>query len=184
MVALPKHKMTVDEYLAWARFNPGRYELVDGEIFAMSPQSVGHGDGKFAVALALRDAVARAGVPCFTMTDGMTVRITEHTAFEPDALVYCGKRADGDAVEIPNPLIVVEVLSPSTEHRDKSSKLIGYFKVESIAHYLIVDLTSRAVIHHRRADAGSIETRIHHDDTVRLDPPGIEIAAAAFLSRP
>lgn len=184
MVALPKQKMTVDEYLAWAKYNPGRYELIDGEIFAMSPQSVGHGDGKAAAYLALRDAITRAGVPCFTMSDGMTVRIDAQTAFEPDALVYCGKRADDEAMEIAEPLVVVEVLSPSTERYDRSSKMIGYFKVASIVHYLIVDLASRAIIHHRRADAERIETRIHRDGAIRLDPPGIEMATGAFLTPP
>jgi Uma2 family endonuclease len=49
MIALPQTRMTVDEYLAWARHNPGRYELLDGTVFAMSPESAGHAERKAAV---------------------------------------------------------------------------------------------------------------------------------------
>ena len=58
----------------------------------------------------------------------MTVRIDETTAYEPDAVVYSGEKIARSAVEVPNPLIVVEVLSPSTRQVDVSIKLAGYFR--------------------------------------------------------
>jgi Uma2 family endonuclease len=61
------------------------------------------------------------------------VRIDDHTAYEPDALVYCDDNLAPDAMLIPNPIIVVEVLSPTTRHGDTSAKLIGYFKLPSVA---------------------------------------------------
>ena len=66
--------MTVPEFLAWAANQPrGRYELVRGEVVAMAPERARHNLVKAAVFRALRDAVARAGVPCTVFTDGMTV---------------------------------------------------------------------------------------------------------------
>ena len=109
------------------------------------------------------------------LPDGMTVRISPRVAYEPDALVYCGERLPGDAVEVPNPIIVVEVLSPGTLDHDTSGKLAGYFQVSSVQHYLIVDPTQQLVIHHRRTD-DAIETRIAGGGTLRLEPPGIELA--------
>ena len=83
----------------------------------------------------------------------MTVRISTRTAFEPDALVVCPV-PPGDAVEISNPVIVVEVLSPSTAADDHGIKLDGYFSLPSVAHYLIIDPDRRMMIHHKRgADA-------------------------------
>lgn len=110
----------------------------------------------------------------------MTVRIDKDTAHEPDALVYCGEKVEPSALEIPNPVIVVEVLSPSTRHIDASAKLAGYFSRPSVMHYVIVDPDQTLVIHHARAAEGAIHTRILRDGILQLDPPGMEVAVAAM----
>jgi Uma2 family endonuclease len=180
MTALPKHKMTVDEYLAWAQDQSGRFELYAGVAYAMTPERAGHATVKFAVQTALREAIRRAGISCHMLPDGMTIRVDAHTAHEPDALVYCGERLPRDAVEVPQPVIVVEVLSPSTRHIDASAKLAGYFGVSSVQHYLIVDPDQRLVIHHARSGVDTLATRIMHDGRLALDPPGIEVAVPDF----
>jgi Uma2 family endonuclease len=178
MVALPEGKLTVDEYLAWAEGRPGRYELHAGTVYAMAPERAGHARLKFAVQAALLTAIRQAGLACHMLPDGMNVRIDRHTAHEPDALVYCGDRLPDSAVEVPNPLIVVEVLSPSTRHIDASAKLAGYFSLESVRHYLIIDPNRRVVIHHQRGEGEQIATRIVSPGPLRLDPPGIELRLA------
>jgi Uma2 family endonuclease len=176
MTALPKHKMTVDEYLAWAQGQPGRYELYAGTVYAMTPERAGHAKVKYAVQTALLTGIRRAGLPCHMLPDGMTIRVDDDTAHEPDALVYCGQELPASAVEVPNPVIVVEVLSPSTRHVDASAKLAGYFRIPSVQHYLIVDPDKHLVIHHARAQADVVTTRIVKEGGLRLDPPGIELA--------
>lgn len=181
---LPAHRMTVDEYLAWAEDNPGRYELVDGKVVAMSPERTRHSEVKLSVHIALRDAVRRAKVSCRMLPDGPTVRIDDRTAYEPDALVYCGPRNPAASLEIPEPVIVVEVLSPSTRRHDVVGKLAGNFKVPSIVHYLIVDFERETIVHHRRGEAGAIETRILGAGSLHLDPPGLELAVADLFAEP
>jgi Uma2 family endonuclease len=176
MTALPKTRLTVDEYLAWAEQQPGRFELLDGAVVAMSPEGAGHAERKAAVHAALLAAIRSRGLASYALPDGMTVRIDDTTAYEPDALVYCGKKLLPSAVEVPNPVVVVEVLSPSTRHIDLSAKLADYFRLPSIAHYLIVDPEKPRIIHHARAIDDSILTRIVNDGTIRLDPPGLELA--------
>ncbi|WP_331296012.1 Uma2 family endonuclease [Methylobacterium hispanicum] len=182
MSAAPKRdtppRMTVDEFLVWAEGRPGRYELDAGEIVAMSPQRARHADAKFAVQMALKAAIRRGGLPCRMFPDGMTVRIDKDTAYEPDALVYCGARLDGDAVEVPNPVVIVEVLSPRTRSLDSGEKLVGYFRVPSVQHYLVVDAVKRRVLHHRRGIGDLIETHIVAEGALRLDPPGLDLALA------
>jgi Uma2 family endonuclease len=178
MAALPKHKMTVDEYLAWAERQEGRFELFGGLVYAMTPERAEHAEIKYAIQSALLAALRRAGAPCHMLPDGMTVRVDAHTAHEPDALVYCGPKIPADAIEVPNPTIVVEVLSPTTRRIDASAKLAGYFRIASVRHYLIVDLDQRIVIHHRRDADDAIATRIMGEGVLRLDPPGIEMAIA------
>ena len=117
MNVLTKPRMTVDEFLAWAEGRPGRYELFRGEVYAMSPETVGHIDKKGAIYVALLTGIRARGLPCHALTDGATIRIDDTTAYEPDALVYCGPRLPPTVLEVPNPIIIVEALSPSTPGR-------------------------------------------------------------------
>ncbi len=92
-------------------------------------------------------------------------------------LVRCGERLPDDAVKLTDPVIVVEVLSPSTRARDAGAKLEDYFRLPSVRHYLIVKTENRTLIHHARDEAGAIATRIVRDGAVRLDPPRIELGS-------
>jgi Uma2 family endonuclease len=176
MSAVPEKRMNVDEFLAWAEGRPGRYELFRGSVYAMTPERVVHAKIKFAVQAALANAIRARRLPCHMLPDGMTVRIDDSTAHEPDALIYCGAELAPTATEVPNPVIVVEVLSPSTRSIDVQYKLANYFRLPSVAHYLIVDPDKPLVVHHARRDDGTILTRIVSDGVIALDPPGIALA--------
>jgi Uma2 family endonuclease len=179
---LKEKRMTVDEFIPWAMAQPGgRYELHNGEVVMMSPERARHLRGKAAAYRALFVALQRTGLDCEAMPDGGTVRINERTAFEPDALVYCGPRLSGDDVEIPNPVIVVEVVSPATRSVDTGMKVSGYFSVPSIRHYLIIDAPGRAIVHHFRRDDGQVISTSVTEGALRLDPPGIEVSVADLL---
>jgi Uma2 family endonuclease len=105
------------------------------------------------------------------------VRIDDHTAYEPDAMVYCGEVPAPDSLQVSNPVIVVEVLSPTTAHTDTSAKLIGYFKVPSVAHYLVIDPDARTVTHYARGGTPNL----HHGGPLRLDPPGLDVTVEDLL---
>jgi Uma2 family endonuclease len=181
MKQLPKTSMTVDEFLSWAEGEEGRYELYHGQVYAMAPERSGHAKAKFAVQTALQDGIRKAGLPCHMLPDGMTVRISGHTAHEPDALVYCGGELPFDAIEVPNPVIVVEVASPSTRRIDAALKLKGYLSLPSVHHYLIVDPGKPPLIHHQRQADGTILTRLISDGMLRLDPPGFEVSVSELF---
>ena len=175
-----RRPLTVEEYLAWAdaQAETPCTELINGQIVAMTPERIEHAEIKFAAALALKMAITRAGVNCHAVGDGMAVRIDDHTAYGPDALVYCGERLARGSLTVPNPIIIVEVLSPTTSHTDTSAKLIGYFKLPSVSHYLIIDPNVPTVTHHARLAEGTISARTLTTGTIRLDPPGISLEAA------
>jgi Uma2 family endonuclease len=174
-------EMDVDAFLSWAEGRDGRWELRDGRPLMMSPERAAHALTKYAAQKTLDAAINRAGLPCRMFPDGMTVRITARTAFEPDALVVCPSPPNLSTMEIPTPVIIVEVLSPSTAADDHGVKLDGYFSLISVEHYLILDPDRRVMIHHKRGQAGAIETRILRDGLVRLEPPGLEAEVAAFF---
>jgi Uma2 family endonuclease len=175
-------RMTVAEFLDWATAQPrGRYELVRGEVVAMAPERARHNIVKLAVARALDDAVKRVGLPCTVFTDGMTVVIDDEHAREPDAAVQCGVAFDPNTLILEKPLVVVEVVSPSSERDDTGEKLVEYFSVPSIHHYLIVNPTKKVVIHHARGQGGDISTRIASAGEIGLTPPGMTVPVAELL---
>jgi Uma2 family endonuclease len=181
--------MTVEEFLSWAEGKEGRWELHDGvpvmmssaEPVMMAPERAAHARTKFRVAKALDGAVTAAGLPCEVFADGMAIRTDARTTYEPDASVACGLRVPADAIEIDNPVVVVEVLSPSTAAIDHGRKLSGYFSIPSVQHYLILDPDRRVVIHHKRGVGDAIETRVLTDGSARLHPPGFEVAVEALF---
>ena len=183
--------MTVEEFLPWAEGRDGRWELHDGvpvmissaEPVMMAPERAAQIRTKFGAAKALERGLATAGLPCEVFADGMAVRVDSRTTYEPDASVVCGPRVPADAIEIDNPVIVVEVLSPTTAAIDHGRKLSGYFSVASVEHYLILDADRRVAIHHKRG-SDAIETRVRSEGVVRLDPPGFEVAVEAFFPLP
>jgi Uma2 family endonuclease len=177
-------RMAIADFLAWSeRQERGRYELVDGEIVAMAPERAAHVEAKASIWQALARAIKHAGVPCKSYVDGLGVAIDAQTVYEPDVLVNCGEPIPPDAMLAPAPIIVVEVLSPSSRHIDKSVKLAGYFKLERLAHYLVVDLERRTVLHYRRPSVEEpILLRIVTEGVIRLDPPGLDLALSEIFA--
>lgn len=181
MNAAPQRRMTADEFIDRAISTEFRGELLDGQVIAMAPERYGHVRTKFRAARALQDSVASAGLPCEVLIDGMALAVDSGTAFQPDALVRCGPLLPDDATRVEDAVIVLEVLLPSTAAIDTSRKLLGYFRLASVRHYLILDAEKRVVIHHARGAAGGIATSILGHGPLTLDPPGLTLDIAAFF---
>lgn len=173
--------MTVDEYLVWALQNPGRYELIDGVVRQMSPETAGHADVKAQAYMALRTAIKASGLPLVVMPDGMTVRVAKDTAFEPDALVYPSPRVNSKEMEITNPVIIVEVGSTSTHKYDAGFKLQGYMSLPSVQHVLLVNAAKQVIMHHRRVSETHFDATSIADGILHLDPPGLKVPVADFF---
>ena len=171
----PAFRMSREDYRAWAEQQvAGRFERVNGVVVAKAPERAKHNLRKFRIAQALDAAVRAGGLSCQVFTDGMTVEIGD-SDYEPDAVLRCGTTLPGDAIAVPDPLIIVEVLSPATSGIDRAWKLQAYFRLPSLRHYLIVWADQPQIVHHRRGDDGEIETRTVEGGEMGLDPPGITI---------
>jgi Uma2 family endonuclease len=167
---------TADEFIAWALEQPaGRFELDNGAVAARAPERASHATAKGNAFMALRNGITARNLTCQAFPDGMSVRIDDWTVYEPDALVRCGPPLPGDAIEVSDPVIIVEVVSPSSRGVDRGVKLAGYFLLPSVRHYLIVDTNKRVVIHNHRSAEGRIEVRILHCGSLTLDPPDLTI---------
>jgi Uma2 family endonuclease len=147
----------------------------------MSAERIQHVRIKNRIWAALDRAITSAGLDCEALGDGVTIEVDEDTDYEPDAVVNCGPPAPPDAVAAANPVIVVEVLSPTTRAIDTSDKLADYFRVATIRHYLIVSTRRREIIHHQR-NGQEIVSRIVNLGSISLDPPGIAIDLAEIYA--
>jgi len=177
-----QRRLDVDEFLEWAGHQPGgRFELADGVVVAMAPERMAHVRAKGDAFVALRSAIAGAGLGCEASIDGVGVRVDESTLYIPDVFVRCGPRTPDDAMDVSDPVIVVEVVSPTTSGIDSGAKLFDYFRLPSLHHYLIVQSNERAVIHYTRDGAGDVTGRTVRSGTLMLDPPGLTVEVEALF---
>ncbi|MDN2567493.1 Uma2 family endonuclease [Aquibium sp. A9E412] len=173
--------MTAARFLEWTAASDGRFELEAGAVREMAAEQARHARTKFAAAKALEQGIATAGLDCEVFPDGMLVVIDDTTVRQPDAAVQCAPVADESKV-LDTPVIVVEVSSPSSVSRDETYKLVEYFSLPSVMHYLLLSPDRRIVVHFRRTAAGgAIETTILSQGELDLTPPGFRVTVEALL---
>jgi len=179
----PETPMTREEFLAWVEQQPsGRFERIDGIVVAMAPERISHIRRKGSARDALRRAITEAGLAsCEVLGDGATVQV-EDSDFEPDALMHCGPRLPGDATKVPDPLVLVEVLSPDSGTRDRATKLRAYFKLPSVQHYLVIWPDEQRIVRHSRMPNDQVATQVFMSGEIRLDPPGITVTVEEFYA--
>lgn len=177
----PEARMTREAYRAWAEQQPaGRFERIEGVVVAMAPQRAAHNLRKGSARDVLRAAVRKAGLACQVFGDGMTIEVGD-SDYEPDAVMRCAEdRLPADAIAVPDPLVIVEVLSPTTSGVDRGLKLRDYFRLPSVRHYLIVWPETPRIVRHARLPNGDVATEVVTAGEIALDPPGITLAFGDF----
>lgn len=184
MGALPKTKMTVVDFLDWWHRKNGddRFELVDGQVIAMGRDRIRHNRAKMRAVSILSAAIEKFDVDCEAFIDGVGVSGDEFNFRLPDAVVHCGEIEDEESSILSNPVVIVEVVSPSSEDRDIHVKLTEYFSIPSVCHYLIVYVERGRVVHHSRKDKNArIDTWFGSKGVRELFPPGITIDIEELL---
>ncbi len=150
----------------------------------MSPERVIHGETKFSAGSAFKAAIKRVGLPCEAFIDCLAIRVDQYRTFQPGVVINCGDRLQADTMEAPNPVVVVEILSPSTRAVDMGLKVRRYFELPRIQHYLTLDADNRSVIHHARGRSHALLIRIVSEGELRLDPPGFSVEVQALFPEP
>ena len=146
--ALKREYYTYADYSVWV--GPERWELIDGEVYAMSPGPTWKHQGIVGELFGqLRDFLK--GKPCKVFPAPFDVRLNADTAddtvVQPDIVVICDRSIIGGTGCAGSPDMVIEILSPSTEARDRIQKLKLYQKY-GIREYWIVDPESKTVSVH------------------------------------
>lgn len=151
----PKIPFGPDDYLAWEQEQSGRNEYVDGEVFAVSGASDAHGTTAGNLFAALHGQLR--GKPCRPFIADMKVHVdAANSFFYPDILVTCDPRdRTPDASHVKrHPVLIVEVLSPTTEAYDRGNKFAAYRTLASLQEYVLVSTEQRRVEVFRRDDTG------------------------------
>jgi Uma2 family endonuclease len=160
MLRTRKKKFTVQEYLAMEEVAPSKSEYYRGEIFALSGGSLDHSviQGNLTREL----GVLLAATPCRVLTSEIRIQVPTADLYTyPDAAVVCGK------VQFPNrrndtilnPLLIVEVLSPTARDYDRGAKFEMYKAIASLQEYVLVDAEKEHVeCYHRRDEEWVVNT--------------------------
>ena len=164
------------EYLALEARSPVRHEYIAGEIFAMTGASIRHNIIALNIATALRTHLR--GTPCRALMEGVKLYLKkERSYFYPDVMVTCEPRLlelDAQVQVVDSPVLIVEVLSPSTEGIDRREKLRAYRTLPSLKEYAMVSQDEcRVELHRRRGDIGWDIITFEPGDTVEL--AGVEL---------
>ena len=164
-MALQKYPMmSVEDYLALDRASEVRYEYLDGHLYMLAGGSPNHSiiQGNL---IAILRGLLRGG-PCRVYTSDLRFQLSETQYVYPDVWVKCGPRGQGDSVR--SPRLVIEVLSPSTEMKDRTKKLIAYRAYPTIQHYMLVNYQHQLIeLYHRQENSWIYDT-FGPDDHIEL----------------
>lgn len=171
-------RMTLDEFLVWEDGTDTRYELIAGFPMAMAPGLEGH--WMLAMRLASRiDAALSSRRPCRAGQEaGILHPDRADTFFVVDVGVTCAPY-DARRQYMQEPILLIEILSPSTERHDRRVKIPAYQRIGSVQEILLVDSEARyAALHRRQGDQWIIQISSGAEGTVSLASVGIEISMA------
>ena len=175
--------VTLPEYRAMEATSEVRLEYVDGEVFAMAGGRRWHNHIGSGFVGELRNAVKGCG--CYAYGSDMKVHVNEGAEFYPDAIVVCRPVTfpEGDDCAVTNPVVIVEVLSPTTAVWDLTGKRERYATLASLQHYLVAHADAWQVHHYRRNPDGSWRVTFHGaGDTIDLDAVGVTLSVDAVYA--
>jgi Uma2 family endonuclease len=158
MSTLTVTHVTPEEYLAAERLSETRSEYLDGGVFPMPGASLNHVQIVTNVATDLNIQLRPS--PCRVLAVDLKIRLQESRKFfYPDVTIICEAPQFHDERKdiILNPLLVIEVLSPSTEAFDRGTKFEAYRTIESLKEYLLVAQDRPFIEQFVRNEAGKWE---------------------------
>jgi Uma2 family endonuclease len=180
MSVLPavKKTWTPAEYLAWERLQPEKHEFHGGEVFARAGATFEHNQIVVNVGAELREGLRQ--LSCRVCASDLRVKIPTTGLYTyPDASVVCGRPEfeDDQLDTLLNPIVIVEVLSVSTEDYDRGTKFTNYRTIPSLRDYVLIS-TDRILVEYytRREDASWVLRELKAGARFKLESVGCEIA--------
>lgn len=174
----PAARLTYVEYLAQEEKSDVKHEFHNGEVFAMADGTIEHAG--LAAGFIRELGTALSDRPCRVFSSDLRVQVAATgLATYPDVSVVCGKAATApeDPNAITNPVLIVEVLSESTEAYDRGAKAAHYRRIPSLKEYALVSQSERLIEVFRRNERGVWELHEFREGKVQLCDVSIDLAA-------
>ena len=164
--------LTIEEYIKIEKETQTRYEYHDGSIFALAGGTVEHGLISGNVFGEIKMALRNTKDSCRPLNSEVRLRIeTLNKMLYPDVMVVCGdiQKSAIDEHSITNPILIVEVLSNSTESYDRGDKFYAYRQIPSLEEYVLIDQYKALVeIYKRENDLWKITRVVGLEESVEL----------------
>ncbi|MBD2715979.1 Uma2 family endonuclease [Microvirga sp. STR05] len=152
-VFTPPRRYTVEEYFALEEVSEQRHEYFEGEVYAMSGATSRHNLIAQNCAFALRQGVRGKGCKVFLEGVQLAVQTNQYYTY-PDVMVTCHPDDIEAERTMHHPVLIIEILSPSTADHDRSWKFNQYKRLPSLQHYLLVSQHTCLVEWFRREPSG------------------------------
>ncbi len=181
----PKYSgvFSIDEYLELSEKEDVKLEYVDGEVYGMAGGTYEHGLIAKNLLVSLTNALKKAGKSCTALGSDVRLAMEERNTFAfPDAFVLCGKPEFSEKVKdaVKNPVVIFEILSPSTERYDKTKKFSRYRSLNSFQEFVLIDpLDAFANVYFRKGENNwEINSPDSLDSELHLQSIDIKISMA------
>jgi len=177
---------SIEEYLVLERISNVRHEYLDGDIFAMAGGTPEHAGICASLIILLGNAVRDRPSRVYTSDVRVRVQATGLDTY-PDISVVCGpvQMDKDDRNAIVNPVLVVEVTSPSSEGYDRGAKLEHYRRIPALREVVLVAHDTQRVDVWRRRDDATWTSESHGPGAVaRLDSLACELPVAEIYRNP
>ena len=174
--------MTVEQYLALDEATDGKYEFLDGYVYMLRPPSsmydkratnmAGGSVNHAAICARITTILGQAlrDSSCTVYTSDARMKLAEDQYLYPDLVVACGEQSGTMLV---NPTVVIEVISPNSEKRDRGEKLKTYKSLPSVQEYVLIGSEYQAIEVHRHEGRFWKEQHYYEGDLVELKSIGV-----------
>lgn len=156
-----------------------RYELMDGQPVAMAGAKKNHIAIVSSLIMAIGNHLEANNSPCFPYASDLKVIFDEFNFYYPDIVVDCGDKDD----RAEQPALIIEVLSTSTQAKDKTKKFADYQTLPSLQEYAVIEQDFMEVMVYRKADNWKNPSVYHQGDTVQFDSLNLAVAIETIYRR-
>jgi len=185
-MALPAVTLvTPEQYLAKERQSETKHELVNGQVFSMAGASFAHVQLVSNLIRHLGNLLGNSS--CRPLSSDLRVKVPETTMYTyPDVTIVCGEPQFDDDLKdtLVNPLVIIEVLSPSTASYDRGGKFAHYRKIESLQAYILIDQDWVGVEHYARQEGQwGFTTREKLDEVLHIPALSVDLPLREIYER-
>lgn len=170
-------RVTYAEYVSFETASDAKHEFVCGVVIAMAGGTIEH--GRLMTRLTVLVSAALGDKPCLVLPSDVRVRIrAADRATYPDLHIVCGEveRDPEDDRAVVNPVVIFEVLSPTTAESDRGDKFAAYRRLRSLRHYVLVSQEERRIDVYRRDGRRWVLDEFGATERFAVDSVGVELA--------